>query len=97
MPHSADRGKHLAEPPIVLLLNTVFFRGDTAQSAASWNSLLHNVLLGHRSRFLQKLRILSTTIDSLGREFGHAAAEISEVLPSIQEANGNDSTRCTMI
>jgi hypothetical protein len=74
----ADRGKHLAEPPIVRPLNTVFFRGDTAQSAASWNSLLHNVLLGHRSRFLQKLRILSTTIDSLGREFGHAAAEISE-------------------
>jgi hypothetical protein len=72
-----DRGKHLSNPPVVQPLNTGFFRGDTAQSAASWNSLLHNVLLGHRSRFFHKLRILSNTVEQLGNEFEHVADDIS--------------------
>jgi hypothetical protein len=73
----SDRGKHISNPPIVQPLNTGFFRGDTAQSAASWNSLLHNVLLGHRSRFFHKLRILSNTVEQLGNEFEHLAEDIS--------------------
>jgi hypothetical protein len=73
----SDRGKQLSNPPIVRPLNTGFFRGDTAQSAASWNSLLHNVLLGHRSRFFHKLRILSNTVEQLGHEFENVADDIS--------------------
>ena len=73
----SDRGKHISNPPIVQPLNTGFFRGDTAQSAASWNSLLHNVLLGHRSRFFHKLRILSNTVEQLGREFEEVSDDIS--------------------
>ncbi len=73
----ADRGKHISNLPIVKPLKTGFFRGDTAQSAASWNSLLHNVLLGERSRFFHKLRILSNTIEQLGCEFEQTAEDIS--------------------
>jgi hypothetical protein len=73
----ADRGKRVSNLPIVQPLNTGFFRGDTAQSAASWNSLLHNVLLGDRSRFFRKLRILSSTVEQLGREFEQTAEDIS--------------------
>ena len=73
-----ERGKHVRNLPIVKPLNTGFFRGDTAQSAASWNSLLHNVLLGDRSRFFHKLRILSTTVEHLGTEFEHAAADLAD-------------------
>jgi hypothetical protein len=70
-------GKRVGDLPGVQPLHTYFFRGDTAQSAASWNSLIHNVLLGHRSRFFHKLRTLATTIDRLGHEFERTAGDIS--------------------
>jgi hypothetical protein len=73
----AERGKHVSDLPLVQPLNTGFFRGNTAQSAASWNSLLHNVLLGHRPRFFHKLRILSNTVEHLGGEFEQAAHDIA--------------------
>jgi hypothetical protein len=73
----AKCGKSVGDLPIVQPLHTDFFRGDTAQSAASWNSLLHNVLLGHRSRFFHKLRILATTIERLGQEFEQTAGDIT--------------------
>jgi hypothetical protein len=73
----AECGKGVGELPVVQPLHTDFFRGDTAQSAASWNSLLHNVLLGHRSRFFHKLRILATTIGRLGDEFEQIAGDIA--------------------
>ena len=72
-----ERGKHVASLPLVQPLHTEFFRGDTGQSAASWNSLLHNVLLGERSRFFHKLRILSSTLEHLGTEFEQAAHDIA--------------------
>jgi hypothetical protein len=74
----ADRGRHVSDVPTVAPLNADFFRGDTAQSAASWNGILHHVLLGDRSRFFYKLRILSDTVDRLDREFVDAAIDISE-------------------
>ena len=42
-----------------------FFRGSTAQTAASWNGIIHHVLFGDRSRFFHKLRILSDTLRRL--------------------------------
>ena len=73
----SESGKHLTNLPLVQPLHTEFFRGDTGQSAASWNSLLHNVLLGHRSRFFHKLRILSNTVEQLGMEFEQNAHDIA--------------------
>lgn len=73
----ADRGRHISDVPTVEPLKPDFFRGDTAQSAASWNGILHHVLLGDRSRFFHKLRILSDTVERLNREFVDAAADIS--------------------
>lgn len=74
----ASCGRHLSDLPVVEPLKTEFFRGDTGQSAASWNGLLHHVLFGDRSRFFHKLRILSDTVEQLGREFDQTAEEIFE-------------------
>jgi hypothetical protein len=73
-------GRRLTVLPVVEPLNTSFFRGDTARSAASWNAILHRVLFGNRPRFIHKLRILSDTIEQLGREFREAAGDISKGL-----------------
>jgi hypothetical protein len=82
----SESGKHVANLPLVQPLHTEFFRGDTGQSAASWNSLLHNVLLGHRSRFFHKLRILANTVDHLGMEFEQNAHDIAAGL-SVEPAS----------
>ncbi|MBZ5696178.1 MAG: hypothetical protein LAN36_12560 [Acidobacteriia bacterium] len=74
------RGRRLGKVPAVEPMNAGFFRGNTAQSAASWNAILHHVLLSNRSRFLHKLRILSDTIDHLEQEFHEAAGDISKGL-----------------
>jgi hypothetical protein len=74
----AEAGRHVSDLPIVEPLKTQFFRGDTAQSAASWNGLLHHVLFGDRSRFFHKLRILSSTVEQLDCEFDRAATDLAE-------------------
>lgn len=74
------QGRRLRMLPAVEPLNGSFFRGNTAQSAASWNGILHHVLFGNRARFFHKLRILSATIDQLAREFREAAGDISKGL-----------------
>jgi len=71
------RGRRVIDIPPVEPLNAEFFRGHTGQTAASWNGLLHRVLFGDRYRFLQKLRILSDTIEQLRREFSKAAGEVA--------------------
>lgn len=68
--------RRIATLPAVEPLKMEFFRGNTAQSAASWNGIVHHVLFGDRSRFFHKLRILSGTLGRLDREFGEAAAAI---------------------
>ena len=69
-------GRRLRLLPVVEPLNASFFRGNTGQSAASWNGILHHVLFGQRSRFFHKLRILSDTVEHLSREFRDAAGDI---------------------
>jgi hypothetical protein len=71
------RGRGARRLPAVAPLNAKFFRGNTGQSAASWNGILHHVLFRSRSRFFHKLRILSETIQHLEREFQDAAGDIS--------------------
>jgi hypothetical protein len=73
-------GRRLAELPAVEPLNTNFFRGNTGQSAASWNGILHHVLFGTRSRFFHKVRILSDTVDQIEDEFRDVAVDISRGL-----------------
>jgi len=71
-------GQHIANIPHVEPLRTEFFRGDTGQSAASWNGILHHVLFAERSRFFHKLRILATTVEHIESEFHDAASDIAE-------------------
>jgi len=71
------RGRHVMDIPPVEPLNVEFFRSPTGLAAASRNRLLHHVLFGDRYRFLQKLRILSETIEQLLREFNEAAGEVA--------------------
>jgi len=73
-------GRRVSRFPVVEPMNADFFRGDTAQSAASWNGILHHVLFSARSRFFHKLRILSHTLALLEAEFEDAASEISKGL-----------------
>ena len=69
-------GRSLANLPAVEPLQSGFFRGNMAQSAATWNNLLHHVLMGERTRFFHKLRSLSATLDQLTVEFCATAEEI---------------------
>jgi hypothetical protein len=84
-----SRGQHVSELPPVEPLKAQFFRGDTGQSAASWNVILHHVLFGGRSRFLHKLRILSETVEHLASEFRDVASDISEGLTTEPSASWN--------
>jgi hypothetical protein len=84
-----NHGHFVSELPPVEPLNTHFFRGDTGQSAASWNNILHHVLFGGRARFLHKLRILSDTMQQLEREFHDISCEISEGLTTEPCASWN--------
>lgn len=70
------RGRRIAEPPSVEPLHSEFFRGQTAQSAASWNSVLHHIFFGDRARFFRKLNIVGSTLERLEQEFHRAVAEI---------------------
>jgi hypothetical protein len=69
-----ERSREISDSPAVEPLNSGFFRGHTAQHAASWNGVLHRVLFGGRSRFSHKLRILCGTLRQLEHEF-HAAVD----------------------
>jgi hypothetical protein len=70
------RAQRISHLPAVEPLKMEFFRGSTAQTAASWNGIVHHVLFGDRSRFFHKLRILADTMRRLDGEFGNAASEI---------------------
>jgi len=76
----SSRGQRVTRLPVVEPMNADFFRGDTGQSAASWNQILHHVLFSARSRFFHKLRILSHTLATLEYEFEEAAGDISRNL-----------------
>ncbi|MGH9699036.1 MAG: hypothetical protein ACRD5R_11945 [Candidatus Acidiferrales bacterium] len=71
-------GRSLENLPSVEPLQSEFFRGDMAQSAATWNNLVHHVLMGERQRFFHKIRILSTTLDRLTLDYCETAEEIVE-------------------
>lgn len=74
----SDRARFIPSMPAVEPLKTEFFRGETGQSAASWNGLLHHVLFADRSRFYHKLRILRDTIERLVDEFRQCSADLLE-------------------
>jgi hypothetical protein len=73
----ANRGRYIRNIPSVEPLNPDFFRGNTAQSAATWNGILHWLIFGDRLRFVHKLRILSNTFEQIECEFSKAAKEIA--------------------
>jgi hypothetical protein len=89
----SNRGRRLSSLPLVEPLNTEFFRGQTAQNAAHWNGLLHHVLFAERSRFFQKLRILSDTVERVVREFDETAEDLSQGL-AVHPANCWNTLDC---
>jgi hypothetical protein len=89
----SGRGRHISNVPNVAPLNTDNFRGETAQTAASWNEFLHRVLFASRSRYFQKLRILSETLQSLTREDNDAAEEVTAGV-SVQPGDSWDKLEC---
>ena len=74
----AIRGRHIRVVPLVEPLRGRFFRGNTGQTAAAWNALVHHLAFGDRQRFVQKLKILSGTVEQLEQEFDKAAKAIAE-------------------
>ena len=72
----AASGRDVAQLPAVEPLNSDFFRGETAQIAASWSGLMHHVLFSHRSRFFHKLKVLVETLERLVCEFGEVSGDI---------------------
>jgi hypothetical protein len=74
----SSRGRNIRVVPLVEPLKTRFFRGTTGQTAAAWNGILHHIAFGDRQRFVQKLKILSGTVEQLEREFDSAAKTVSE-------------------
>jgi hypothetical protein len=71
------RGRHIPIVPAVEPMRAEFFRGDAAQSAASWNNILHRVLFIERLRFVHKVRSLSATIEQIQRQFTATVEEVS--------------------
>jgi hypothetical protein len=89
----SGRGRHISNVPKVAPLNTDNFRGETAQTAASWNEFLHRVLFASRSRYFQKLRILSETLQNLAREYNDAAEDVAGGI-SVQPGDSWDKLEC---
>jgi hypothetical protein len=73
-----EHGRHFGTLTLVEPLNPDNFQGETAKRLATRNSLFHHFLLGERSRFFQKLRALSETVEELTAEFYKAAEDIAE-------------------
>ena len=71
-----ERGRRVRELPAVEPLNAEFFRGSTGRTAASWSGILHFFVFCDRTRFFQKLRILSDTLERLDREFKEVCSGI---------------------
>jgi hypothetical protein len=88
-----NRGRHISNVPNVEPLNTDNFRGETAQTAASWNEFLHRVLFASRSRYFQKLRILSETVQKLAGDYNDAAEEVAAGI-SVQPGDSWDKLEC---
>jgi hypothetical protein len=88
-----DRGHHISNVPNVEPLNTQNFRGETAQTAASWNEFLYRVLFASRSRYFQKLRILSETVQKLAGEYNDAAEDVAAGI-SVQPCDSWDKLEC---
>ncbi|MGA7626133.1 MAG: hypothetical protein WB630_21350 [Candidatus Acidiferrales bacterium] len=72
----SNHGRRVVDLPSVHPLRTEFFRGETARAAAVWSDVLHRVIFVDRTRFFQKVRILSETLENLSREFEAAADDV---------------------
>ena len=63
--------------PAVEPMHPEFFRGEAAQEAATWNTLLHWPLVLRKWQFGLKLRALRHAIERVTREFCEVAAELA--------------------
>jgi len=86
-------GRHFGTLPVVRPLDSSCFRGRAAQTAASWNNLLHKVLLSDRSRFFYKLQTLAGVVEETAGEFFESAEELVEGTAA-QPAAGWEALEC---
>jgi len=82
-----QHGRHFGTLPLVKPLNPSFFRGKTAQTAASWDSLFHKVLMSGRSRFFHKLQTLNGLVEEIADEFLEFAEDLVEGSAAHSAAN----------
>lgn len=95
-----DEARHFTDIPAVDPLHPHNFRCASAQRAAGWNTLFHQVLFSRRSRFFQKLRVLASTIDELAAEFeakadtiaSGAASRSAEAWATLEEVHDDLNT-----
>lgn len=73
-----SHARHYGTQPAAAPLEPGYFRGWASRRSSAWNSVLHFVLLGSRSRWFHKLQTLREIIADLAVEFGAAAEELSE-------------------
>ena len=58
-----------------------------------WNEFLHRILFASRSRYFQKLRILSETLQNLTREYNDACEDVAAGI-SVQPGDSWDKLEC---
>lgn len=75
-----SRGRNLAISPSVAPLSLSNFRTQAARHTAGWDSILHKVLFGSRSRYAHKLQSLRYTISTLAEEYSVTAEELGSGL-----------------
>lgn len=70
--------RHYGTQPAVVPLEPGYFRGEASRRSSTWNSLLHIVLFGSRSRWFHKVQTLREIVAELAIEFRGNARELSE-------------------
>lgn len=78
----SEHAKHYGTIPNAAPLDPANFQGPKGQRTARMSGLLNHVLLSSRLQFLNKVSTLEEMVDDLGRDFRHAADDLSDGMSS---------------
>jgi hypothetical protein len=73
-----QHGEKMSELPVVLPLTAANFRHAEARLEAGLQWVLHALLPGTRLRFFHKLRVLSSAVAGLAKQFKNTAGDIAD-------------------
>ena len=76
----SEHAKHYGTVPNAAPLDPANFQGQRGQRSARMSSLLNHVLLSQRLQFLHKVSTLEEMVEDLGKDFRHAADDLSDGL-----------------